>query len=419
MNNRRNFLKILGTGFAAASASPIMAGVTKMKTPKQTIKVGVLSPQSNLNPHYPYSFMNGFRLGIDQNKAIKKQHIEIVNEPNGYGTPFISKQNAEKLLYENGVDLMVGILGNEVVGQFEGLFSKKQVPFVVCNAGEYFPIKPLRDNPYLFFNTLNLYQSAYATGQYATSQYGKRGFIVTSLYDSGYDSLYSFTRGVETSNGVVEETLVMKMNEKDFAAKAIARIKEIAPDYVYMLLSGDQARDFIVQYNNSGDKTLPLLTTPFVTDGPNLPMLGQYAKNLECFAPWEKSAGNRENKEFCKRYMETYRSEPDMFSALGFETGLMIYQALANADGNYSGQALSKSLAGLAMNSPRGEFAVDKETGWTQTPLYRLNIGYNILNALPEASILDERQPIHAVHSDFALLDNSYRSGWLNPYLFV
>lgn len=419
MNNRRNFLKILGTGFAAATANPIMAGVTKMKAPNQTIKIGVLSPQSNLNPQYPYSFMNGFRLGIDQNKALKKQHIELVNEPNGYGTPFISKQNAEKLLYENGVNLMVGILGNEVVAQFEDLFSKKQVPFVVCNAGEYFPIKSLRNNPYLFFNTLNLYQSAHATGQYATTRYGKRGFIVTSLYDSGYDSLYSFVRGVETSNGSVEETLVMKMNEKDFATKAISRIKEVAPDYVYILLSGNQASDFIIQYSAAEGEKLPLLTTPFVADGPNLPMLGQYGKNLECFTPWNKNIGNRENKEFGKKYMETYRSEPDMFAALGYETGLMIYQSLANANGNYSGQALSKSLAGLSTNSPRGAFSVDPETGWTQTPLYHLNMDCPVLNSLPEAQIINMQQAINATHSDFELLDNSYRSGWLNPYLFV
>lgn len=419
MNNRRNFLKILGTGFAAATATPIMAGVSKMKTPKQTIKVGVLSPQSNISPQYPYSFMNGFRLGIDQNKAIKKQHIEIVNEPNGYGTPFISKQNAEKLLYENNVDLMVGILGNEVVGQFEDLFSKKQVPFVVCNAGEYFPIKTLRDNPFLFFNTLNLYQSAYASGQYAASGYGKRGFIVTSLYDCGYDSVYSFIRGVETSEGLVEETLVMKMNEKDFASKAISRIKELNPDYVYVLLSGDTARDFIVQYQNSNIEKQPLLTTPFVTDNPNRPMLGHYADNLECFAPWDKSAGNTENKEFCKKYMETYRNEPDMFATLGFETGLMIYQALANAEGNYSGPAISKSLSALKMNSPRGEFSVDQATGWTKTPLYRIKMGYNSLSSMTVAEVSDEQQPVHAVHDDFAQLDNSVRSGWLNPYLFV
>lgn len=390
-----------------------------MKTPKQTIKVGVLSPQSNISPQYPYSFMNGFRLGVDQNKAIKKQHIEIVNEPNGYGTPFISKQNAEKLLYENGVDLMVGILGNEVVGQFGDLFSKKQVPFVVCNAGEYFPIKALRDNPFLFFNTLNLYQSAYASGQYAASQYGKKGFVVTSLYDCGYDSLYSFTRGVETSDGSIEETLVMKMNEKDFASKAISRIKEVNPDYIYVLLSGDMARDFIVQYQNSDNEKLPILTTPFVTDGLNLPNLGQYAENLECFSPWDKNNSNRENKDFCNKYLETYRSEPDLFAALGFETGLMIYQALANSEGNYSGTAISKCLSALTMNSPRGEFSVDQATGWTQTPLYRLKMGYNILSSMPVAEVSDTQQPVHAVHSDFAQLDNSLRSGWLNPYLFV
>ena len=396
-----------------------MAGINKMKTPDRPLKIGILTPQSNICPQYPHSFMKGFRLGIDQNKALKKQHIEIVNEPNGYGTPFISKQNAEKLLYENDVDLMVGILGTEVANQFEGLFAKKQVPFVVCNAGEYFPVKKLRDNPYLFFNTLNLYQSAYQSGQFATSKYGKRGVIISSLYDSGYDSLFAFSQGVLSSGGTVEETHVMKTNENDRVSKAIARINQINPDYIYILLSGDQASDFIIQYKTQCGNRIPLIGTPFLTEGTNLPMLGKFALNLESFTPWDKKTTNPVNVEFCKKYIETYRSEPDLFSSLGYETGTMIYQALSNSAGNYSGPSLCKSLADVTFNSPRGEFSVDKQSGWSQTPLYQIRIENQLMSNTPVAQVIKKVEQIAAMHPDFMPLENDYRSGWLNPYLFI
>lgn len=420
MSNRRNFLKILGTGFAAASANPLMAaGAAKMKAPVRPLKIGVLTPQSTICPQYPYSFMNGFRLGIDQNKALKKQHIEIVNEPNGFGTPFISKQNAHKLLYENNVDLMVGILGTEVANQFEALFTKKQVPFIVCNTGEYFPVHKLRNNPYLFFNTLNLYQSAYQSGQFATSKYGKRGVVVTSLYDSGYDSLFAFSQGVTTSGGILEETHVMKTNEQNCVSKAIDRISQINPDYIYVLLSGSQANDFMIQYRNQCGNRVPVIGTPFMTESSNLPMLGQFAGNLESISPWDKKTNNPENQEFCKRYMETYRAEPDLFALLGYETGAMTYQALANSAGDYSGPSLRKCLSELTFSSPRGEFSVDKESGWTKAPLYHLRAGNQFLNSQPAIAIINKLHPVEATHTDFALLENDYRSGWLNPYLFV
>ncbi len=418
MNNRRNFLKILGTGFAAASANPIIAGVSKMKAPSRPLKVGILTPQSNICPQYPHSFANGLRLGIDQNKALQRQHIELVNEPNGFGTPFISKQNAQKLLYENGVDLMVGLISNEVVGQFDDLFQKKEVPMVVCNSGEHFPVQKLRENPFVFFNTLNLYQSAYQTGQLASTKYGKRGFIVTSLYDSGYDTLFGFLQGAESSGGTVEETLVMKVNETDNVTKAISRIREVAPDYIYVLLSGDQANDFIIQYHNENND-IPVFCSPFVTEGVNLPKLGKFAGGMTSITSWDKTANNLENKGFCKTYLETYRNEPDMFAVLGFETGLMIYQALANAAGNYSGKGLSQTLANVSLNSPRGRFTVDEKTGWTKTPLYHLEIDQQLLNSLPTPRIVEKLESVEATHADFAMLDNEYRTGWLNPYLFV
>ncbi len=419
MSNRRSFLKMIGTGMAAATANPVIAGISKMKSPKQSLRIGVLSPQSNLCPQYPYSFMNGLRQGIDQHNALKKQHVEIINEANGYGTPFISKQNARKLLFENNVDILVGILSNEVTEQFEDLFLKKQVPFIVCNAGEYFPVKTLRNNPYLIFNTLNFYQSAYMTGQYGSKLYGPKGFIVTSLYDCGYDATYAFYQGVESAHGKVEETLVMKINEKDFADKAIARIRETQPDFVYLMLSGDPAREFVLRYRDDSQNTVPLLTTPFVTENSTLSMVGNFANGLESISPWDKKLSNRANTEFCRQYMKTYRTEPDMFAVLGFETGLMIYQALVACDGDFERQNLLNRLNQTSFLSPRGNFSIDQLTGWTQAPLYQLRISADLFSRACDTNVIGEVEPINALHPDFSALDNSTRSGWFNPYMFI
>ena len=416
MSNRRDFLRILGTGMAAASAGPAMAGASKLKTPERTLKVGVLSPQSNICPQYPYAFMNGFRLGVDQHKALKKQHIEIVNEPNGYGTPFLSKQNTQKLLYENNVDLMVGILGNEVVGQFGDLFEKKQVPFVVCNAGEYYAVSSIQKNPYLFFNTLGFYQSAYASGRYAATKYGKKGLLIASFYDSGYDSLYAFIKGVETAGGEVE-THVVKSNEKEGLSSAISKAQNSGFDFVYVLMSGDLAREFVIRYKSETEKILPLLTTPFVSENSNLPMLGDYANGLESFTSWTKEVSNRPNQEFCKNYMNTFRAEPDQFAALGYETGLLVYQALALCKNDFSGQNLKNCLSETKFDSPRGKFSFDNQTGWANISLYRTKIEPGMPST--KNTIREELAAIEATHPDFLSLDTNVRSGWFNPYLFV
>lgn len=416
MNNRRDFLKIFGTGMAAVGASPVMAGVSKLKSPGRALKVGVLSPQSNVCPQYPYSYMNGFRLGIDQFKAIKKQYIEIVNEPNGYGTPFISKQNAQKLLYENNVDIVVGILGNEVVNQFGDMFEKKQVPFVVCNAGEYYPVSTLQKNPFLFFNTLNLCQSSYSSGQYAARKYGKKGLLVAGFYDSGYDSTYSFIKGVESSGGEVD-THVIKSGEKNGISTAINKAQDLSYDFIFALMNGEQAREFVIRYKTEVEKKVPLLSTQFVTENINLPMLGEYARDIESYTPWTKELDSRQNEEFCKNYLNTYRSEPDQFAMLGYETGLLIYKAAASCKKDFSGQKLRTCLSETVFDSPRGKFSFNNQIGWANTPLYRTQIVSGMLSE--KNDVREEIIPIETTHPDLASLDNGIRSGWFNPYLFV
>ncbi len=418
MSNRRNFLKILGTGMAAATANPVLAGVSRLKTNHRTLKIGLLSPQSSLFPAYPYSFLIGFRLGIDQHQALRKKQIEIITEQVGYGTPFLSTQAARKLLYENNVDMMTGILGNEVVGQFADLFQQKEVPFIVCNPGEYFPVESLRKNPFLFFNTLNLYQSSFLQARYATTHYGKKGLIVTSLYDSGYDAVYAFTHGAEMEEGTTE-VLVLRQGKPDTVSEALSRIKETAPDYVYALLSGDLAREFILRFRNEEGVSLPLMATPFVTEEHFLTSLGASAADIETIAPWTRNLDHPVNHDFVKSYRETNRSNPDMMAMLGYETGLLTYRALAGCNGDFSGSSLARALRQARMSSPRGDFSFYPETGWAQTPLYLTTLRGGLFHLLPEPHTEVLPETVAANDLAFNALETPLRSGWLNPYLFV
>lgn len=418
MSNRRNFLKILGTGMAAVTANPVLAGASRLKTDRRTLKIGVLSPQSNLFPAYPQSFMNGFRLGIDQHQALRKKQIEIITEPVGYGTPFLSGQAARKLLYENNVDMMTGILGNEVVSQFADLFQQKEVPFIVCNAGEYYPVEPLRKNPFLFFNTLNLYQSSFMQARVATSQFGKKGIIVTSLYDSGYDAVYAFTHGAEMEGGSTE-VLVIRKGAADSLSEVLSRIRAVSPDYVFALLSGDVARDFVLRFRNEEGSSLPLLASSFVTEESFLATLGASAADIETITPWNKNLELPVNVDFVKKYRETNRSNPDMMAMLGYETGLLTYRALAGCNGDFSGGCLARVLRSAQIASPRGDFSIQPETGWSHTPLYLTKIKAGLFNLTPEPHLDVLPDTITADDQAFTALDNPQRSGWFNPYLFV
>jgi branched-chain amino acid transport system substrate-binding protein len=231
--------------------------------------------------------------------------------------------------------------------------------------------------------------------------------------------LYAFSKGVETEGGNMEETLVMNPNDTGAISKAIDRVNLVKPDYVYVLLSGENARSFILQYHANPENKTPLLTTPFVTEETNLPQMGQYAIGLETVSPWIEDLSNTTNREFAKKYMKEYRAQPDMFAVLGYETGLITYQALANCKGDFSGDVLSQNLMAASIDSPRGKLTVNTNTGYTETPMYRVRIDGGLLSSMPKPIEEDTLESLAANHSQFSELDNNMRSGWLNPYLFV
>lgn len=417
MNNRRNFLKIAGAGITASFIQPFSSTGAVLKTKGQKIKVGMLMPQSIEHPALPLSFMNGFRSGIDQHAALKKNRIELVTEMVNFGTPHIVKEKAQKLLLENDVDLIVGILNPEVTTHIGSVFEKAKLPAFFASAGESFPVKAIKNNPYLFLNSLNLYQTAYHTGQYAVSKFGKNIAIVTSFYDAGYDALFTFRKGVESAGGEVATTYLMGQNDDGFATDTIAGLTENKPDAVYIFMHGNNA-DNLIRNLHLQKLNIPVLTTAFAAEDHRLMHLGASAENIFSISSWNKTLDSGENKKFKEVYSKHWKKDPDLFSVLGYETGLIIYDSLLRCKQNYSSENIADSLRKCTISSPRGEVFIHPDSGIVNNQLL-VNKTVSSFSGLINRQIAEPISPVNEFDECFELLDNDYRSGWLNPYLFV
>jgi branched-chain amino acid transport system substrate-binding protein len=417
MNNRRNFLKIAGTGLTASLLQPFQSNATTLNTKGEKVKIGVLLPQSTEHPHYSGSFLNGLRSGIDQHSSIKKNKIELIIEPVNTGTPYTVKEKTQKLISENNVDLVVGVLNSEVASQVGSLFKNAKLPAIIANTGESYLVSESKKNDFLFFNSLNLFQAAYHSGKYAVEKFGQNVAIITSLYDGGYDALFTFRQGVETAGGQISEIHLASQNDPDFISATLDKLQQSPPDCIYLFMHGNESDEMIRNLHFS-QLNIPLITTAYSTEENRLVNLGEAAENIISISSWNRKLENKENKVFVDQYLKNFRKYPDLFSVLGYETGLIIHNSLSRCAGDFSGEQISKSLKTCAIESPRGKIRMNEKSGMVNNQLV-VNQAIKSVFGFPENRVIDTFNPISEFDEQFASLDNDLRSGWLNPYLFV
>lgn len=417
MNSRRNFLKIAGVGLTGSVLNSVSAPAANLYVNKNLLKIGVLLPQSTEYPQYADSFLNGLKLAVNNYVQSEKTNLEVISERINYGTPRISTLKTEQLIAENNVNLLVGLINSNVAIEIGELAQKAQIPAIICNAGESYLENKAKENPYLFFNTLNLFQNSFLAGKYAVEKYGKNMAVVTSSHDSGYDSLFSFYKGVERAGGIITETYLKHENDVDFIGKTIDSIKKDKVDGIYVLLNGNLADDFFRTISQQ-KLQVPILTTSFATDENRLVNLGEAARGIQSFQTWTKNLDISENRNFVSAYKKRYLMDPDQFGFLGFETGLIINDAVLKYQGNTSANHLANAIRECKINSPVGKVVVNEKSGLVSNPSYLCKTKISAYN-VPENYIMEQLTFNSEFDEIFFSLDSDLRSGCINPYLFV
>jgi len=416
MNNRRNFLKIAGVGLTGSVLNTVNSSAADITLETSAVKIGVLLPQSNENPFYSGSFINGLRLATYHN-GLSGNKIELITEQVNYGSRRTTRVKAGQLITENNVNILLGLVNSEVAIELGELVEHAQIPTLIANAGENYLLNKAKDNPYLFFNSLNLFQNSFLAGKYVVEKFGKNIAVVTSVYDSGYDSLFTFYKGVELAGGKITETFVKNEKDIDFFSKTLDSIKKEEVNGIYVLLNGNLADDFF-RTAHQQLFSLPMITTSFASEENRMVNLGEAALGIHSFQTWTKNLNNRENKDFVSAYKKKYSKKPDQFGFLGYETGLIINDSISKCQGNISGNRLANAIRSCKVNSPGGSISVNKKSGLVNNPVYLCKTKMSGIN-IPENEILQQYTSISEFDDNFIPLDTNLRSGFLNPYLFV
>jgi len=330
----------------AAAALALFASALAPAGAQAPIKIGYLATFSGPIGSLGQESYDGFMLAVEQRGGkLGNVAVQVLKEDDQF-KPDLGLQIVQKLIEKEGVPIITGLTGSNVMMAVARPIAEKQVFLIGSNAGPS-AMAGAQCSPYQYVVSWQNDGHAEAAGKFATDKGYKRMVLIAPNYQAGKDVLQGFKRFYK---GTVLDEISPSMSQPDFSAE-IAQIAAAKPDAVYAFFPGSLAVNFMRQYQQAGlGKTIPLQTSAML-DATTLPALKDAALGLNGTHWWSPDLDNPVNKAFVEAYEKKYNRIPSLFAAQGFEAALLLDVAITRVKGNVADKPAF--MAALKAGNPK------------------------------------------------------------------
>jgi len=382
------------------------------------IKVGVFVPYSGIYKNLRSDFLNGIDAAIPE--ALKK-YIVFQPEFIQTGSTKQVEDAFRKLVLFESVDLLTGVVGTGVLVNLIQSINTEKIPSIINNLGGYMPIQPL-SSPYLFYNSLHQWKSEWAMGKWMQNKFGGIPAIGTHIYDTGYNLAECFRIGTVASGADECRLHVLKLEGLQGFADTrplVEVFKQEQPSHAHVVLSGIEGAEFINNfYSEAGADSMPLSVSPFMVNDDDVFDFNKSTEIINAIT-WDYNIESLENIRFKNDYEHAFYNKPNVFSLLGYETGLAITAALDKLNNARPDKdKLTEALSQTDMNGPRGKIAISTIDLNTPQPIYIRSAKIDGNNNQIKNEVIDVVNGIEWNDKTLRTVREENHS-WQNPYLCV
>ena len=316
------------------------------------VKIGFLGTFSGPIGSIGQDQYDGFALAVEQRGGkLGGTPVQILKEDDQF-KPEVATQLVQKLIDRDGVAIITGLTGSNIIMAVAAPILEKQVFLIGSNAGPS-PLAGKSCSPFQYIVSFQVDALTEGVGKYAVDKGYKKVFILAPNYQAGKDMLGGFKRYYK---GTVQEELYTPLTQLDFSAE-ISQIAASKPDAVFVFYPGALGVNFVRQYQQAGLlKTIPLLSTGTV-DGTSIPALKETALGVMSGHMWAPDIDNPVNRQFVEAFETKYKRIPSNAAAMGYDSALLLDSAIAKVKGNVADKpAFSAALKAADFKSVRGSF---------------------------------------------------------------
>ncbi len=320
------------------------------------LKIGVLLPKSDMFPRLAIDFMNGLKLAFNQNENQNKVP-KFLFESVGNATDSSLLERIERMFLQEEAEVIVSFCSYFMLNQLITIANSYRKPIIHMTLGARV-LKSTHLSPYVLHMSLNLCQTSYLSGQYAAESFGKKGALLSSFYDGGYQLAASFFEGFTDHGGQIVYNYVSPMDYKSETFDTmIEGLKATQPDVLFPIFSYKEGNKVVTKLAQSGLDSIPTVAIPLMTDESNEVEL-QLPDNFYSIASWAFGEDTKSMEDFNKSYLGKYAESPNIFCLLGNEVGLILVHCLQN-ESSIPAQ-VGTFFSNKTLSTPRGELRFSK-----------------------------------------------------------
>lgn len=356
--------KLMAMGLALIVSSMSLAGCqqTDGNTTQggaDTIKIGGSFDLTGKAAQYGIAASNGAKLAIDEynaNGGVLGKQIEFILEDNKASQ--VDATNAFKKLVDN--DKIVAFIGSDISGTTEtiaNLAAERNIP-MITPTGTKLGITSIGEN---------IFRACYvdpAQGELLAKfanedlKAKKAALMVNSEIDYSTGIAEAFKEIFEANGGAVVETVNYGENDVDFKP-ILANLKNanadiiVIPDYYEKIADiAAQAREIGITATLVGGDGWDGVTEKTV----NNPEVVEGSYFVNHYTVEDDAAIVQ---DFIKSYRETYKEEPNAFSALGYDAARILIEAIKTSN-NTEADAIVAAMKNTSLDCVTGHITFDE-----------------------------------------------------------
>lgn len=342
----------------AALAGAVTMAASGVLAQEEKIDVGMMLPRVGVYAALGNEIDQGFMLALEE--AGMTDRFNIIREDTEAAPP-VGVAKARKLVLEDEVDVLVGIVSSGVLGAVRDFVDSSQVPLIVSNAGND-EATGASCSAWITRVSFSNGQVARPMGKWLFDQGVKTVYALAPDYAAGRQFIEAFSTEFKAAGGeIVGEAFTPFGQTQDFGPY-LTTAKAANPDAVYVFYAGGEAINFVKQYDSFGMKAdVPLYGTGFLTSQLYLEAEGPAAVGVVTSLHYVPTLDTPENKAFVEAFKKVADGRlPSEYAVQGYDTGRTLVEAVKA--GATDRASINEAVKKVSYTGPRGPLQIDPKT---------------------------------------------------------